>query len=170
MRIELPPDTKYFCVGEATAKYMQKYIVIRKRKLFVGERTYQDLIPFMSKHKKEKFLFPCNDVNQGGLIEHMRKLNLDVTEAIVHRTVDSDLKEIRGAQYDMICFFSPAEIKSWLNNFPEFEQKETSIAVFGQQTAAEAVRAGFRIDAEAPKPNIPSMTAAIEAFLQEAGK
>ncbi|MDX2282925.1 MAG: uroporphyrinogen-III synthase [Bacteroidia bacterium] len=170
MRAEMPPETKYFCVNEATSRYMTKYIVIRKRKLFVGERTVMDLAPFLTKHKKEKFLFPCSDVNPGELPDWMRKNGMDVTNAIIHRTVDSDLSDVSLEQYDMLCFFSPAGIKSLFNNFPGFQQNQTRIAVFGSSTAQEAVRAGLRVDVEAPKPNLPSMTSAIEHYLQESGQ
>ncbi len=39
LRIEVPVDMKYFCISEQTANYLQKYIVIRKRKIFVGQKT-----------------------------------------------------------------------------------------------------------------------------------
>ena len=82
MRIEMPPETKYFCVSEATSKYLQKYIVIRKRKLFVGERRAMDLVPFINKHKGEKFLFPCSNVHLRSLPGYMRDEGMDITELI----------------------------------------------------------------------------------------
>ena len=53
-KIEMPNDMKYFCISEQTANYLQKYIVIRKRKIFSGTRTAQDLIEILKKHKNEK--------------------------------------------------------------------------------------------------------------------
>jgi uroporphyrinogen-III synthase len=170
MRIEMPPETKYFCVGETTSKYLQKYIVIRKRKLFVGERTAMDLAPFVKKHKKEKFLFPCSDVHRRELPGYMREQGIDITESVIYRTVHSDLSDLEDIFYDMICFYSPSGIQSLYANFPNFKQNNTRIAVFGPTTAKEAEQAGLRIDVQAPMPNVPSMTAAIEKYLKENGQ
>ncbi|MEM6628608.1 MAG: uroporphyrinogen-III synthase [Bacteroidota bacterium] len=167
MRIELPPETKYFCVSEATSRYLQKYITIRKRKLFVGERTAMDLAPFVKKHKKEKYLFPCSNVHRRELPNYMRENNIDVTESVIYETVASDLSDLENVNYDMICFFSPSGIKSLYKNFPNFVQNNTRIAVFGPTTAKEAAKHGLRVDVEAPKPKIPSMTAAIESYLKK---
>jgi uroporphyrinogen-III synthase len=170
MRIEMPPDTKYFCVSEATSKYLQKYIVIRKRKLFVGERTAMDLVPYVAKHKNEKFLFPCSNIHHRKLPDHMREKGMDITEAAIYETVASDLSDLEAKEFDMICFFSPSGIKSLYKNFPNFKQGNTKIAVFGPTTAREAQASGLRVDVEAPKPNAPSMTAAIEIYLKELGQ
>ena len=166
MRIEMPPETKYFCVSEATSRYLQKYITIRKRKLFVGERRAMDLAPFVKKHKKEKYLFPCSNVHRKELPNYMRENNIDVTESVIYETVASDLSDLENVNYDMICFFSPSGIKSLYKNFPNFVQNNTRIAVFGPTTAKEALKHGLRVDVEAPKPQIPSMTAAIESYLK----
>lgn len=166
MRVEMPPETKYFCVSEATAKYLHKFITIRKRKLFVGDRTAMDLTKYINKHKGEKFLFPCSDVHRRKLPEYMREKNMDITESVIYSTVPSNLKDLRTDDFDMICFFSPSGIQSLYHNFPDFKQGDLHIAVFGPTTAKEAVAAGLRIDVEAPKPNMPSMTAAIDKFLK----
>jgi hypothetical protein len=57
----MPAEAKYFCVSDSTAKYLQKYITIRKRKLFVGERSTTDLIPLIKKHTTENYLLPGGD-------------------------------------------------------------------------------------------------------------
>lgn len=170
MRIEMPPETKYFCVGEATAKYLQKYIIIRKRKLFVGDKTAMDLMPMLEKSKKEKFLFPCSNVHQGELPNQMRKKGMDVTSAEIYLTMNDDLTDLKEVFYDMICFFSPTSIQSLFKNFPDFKQNETRIAVFGPTTAQEARTWGLRIDVEAPTPAAPSMMMAIDAYLKESNK
>ena len=36
LKIEVPADMKYFCISEQTAHYLQKYIVVRKRKIFTS--------------------------------------------------------------------------------------------------------------------------------------
>lgn len=170
MRVEMPPDTRYFCINEATSKYLQKYIVIRKRKLFVGQRTAMDLAPSIKKHKGEKYLFPCIEGHRKELPNYMRENKIDVTETVIYRTVYSDLSDLSDIFYDMICFFSPLGIQSLFENFPDFKQNNTRIAVFGPNTTKEALSADLRIDVEAPKPNLPSMTAAIEAYLSSIGQ
>lgn len=167
MRVELSPEVKYFCVGEATSKYMHKYITIRKRKLFVGEKTAMDLVPFLKKHKKEKFLFPGSTLARNELTDFMREQAMDVTEAVIYETVSCDVSDLEIKKYDMLCFFSPIGIQTLYKNFPDFEQDTTKIAVFGPTTAKEASARGLTVQVEAPKANMPSMTAAIEAFLTE---
>jgi len=170
MRIEMPPETKYFCVSEATSKYLQKYIVIRKRKLFVGERRTDDLLPFIQKHKKETFLFPCAEGHTSSLPGKMREKKVNVTETEIYRTVDADLSDLENIFYDMICFFSPSGITSLFNNFPNFKQNDTRIAVFGKSTSEAAAQADLRLDVVAPQPGLPSMTAAIEAYMKGIGQ
>jgi uroporphyrinogen-III synthase len=169
MRVEVSPETKYFCVGETTSKYLQKYIVIRKRKLFVGDKTAMDLMPFLKKHKKEQFVFPCS-ISPGKrqeLTEAMREQGIDVTEMGIYETVPCALTDLDPRQYDLLCFFSPLGIEALFKNFPEFSQGDTRIAVFGPSTAREAQQAGLTITIEAPKPNIPSLSAAIEHYLND---
>ncbi len=167
IKIEFPPDMKYFCVSEATAKYLQKYITVRKRKLFVGIRTSKDLIEVVKKKKDEKFLFPCSSIHTRHLTDWMEENGLDLTKVVIYNTVPSDLSDLREVYYDMICFYSPSGVDSLLKNFSDFEQNDTVIAVFGPTTAKAVLDAGLRVDIQAPKPSMPSMTAAIEAYLKE---
>lgn len=167
MRVELSPEVKYFCVGEATSKYMHKYITIRKRKLFVGDKTAMDLAPALKKHKKEKFLFPGSNLARNELTDFMREQGMDVTETVIYETVPSDVSDLDIKKFDMLCFFAPSGVQSLYRNFPDFEQNSTKIAVFGPTTAKEATARGLSVQVEAPKPNMPSMTAALEAFLTE---
>jgi uroporphyrinogen-III synthase len=170
LKIELPPEMKYFCVSEATAKYLQKYIVIRKRKLYVGERTSKDLIEHIKKHSKEKYIFPCSSIHTTALTDWMEEQKYHLVKAIIYNTVSSDLSDLKDVYYDMLCFFSPSGIESLFQNFPDFKQNDTVIAAFGPTTAQAVRDAGLRLDIEAPLPNIPSMTGAIEAYLKENNK
>ena len=166
MRIEMPANTKYFCVGESTSKYLQKYITIRKRKLFVGERKALDLWPYIEKHSKENYLFPCSNVHRRELPGMMKEKDIKITEAPIYQTVPSDLSGVDKSNFDMICLFSPSGVKALFENFPNFEQGATKIAVFGSATATEAKKHNLSLDIEAPKPKMPSMTSAIEYYLR----
>ena len=165
-KLEMPAEMKYFCISEQTANYLQKYIVLRKRKLFVGTRTAADLFDVIKKHKGEKFLYPCSDIRKDDLPVFMRANNLKFSEAVIYRTVASDLSDLSDVKYDCIAFFSPSGISSLFINFPNFVQEGTRIAGFGPTTAKAVLDAGLVLDIEAPHPNAPSMAGAIEAYIR----
>ncbi|AEL24923.1 uroporphyrinogen-III synthase [Cyclobacterium sp. 1_MG-2023] len=170
LKIEMPADMKYFCISEQTAHYLQKYIVIRKRKLFVGTRTAADLFDFFKKHKSEKYLFPCSDIRKDDIPEFLSKNNIDFTEAIIYHTVAADLSDLKDIKYDILAFYSPSGIKSLFQNFPDFEQGKTRIAAFGPTTAQAVKDMNLIMDIEAPLPNAPSMTGALELYIKKANK
>lgn len=167
-RIEVPADMKYFCITEQTANYLQKYIVIRKRKIFTGQRTAAELIELIKKHKTEKFLFPCSDKRRTDIPEFMGSNDLHLTEAVMYETVSSDLSDLEDVYYDIIAFFSPSGIKSLFDNFPDFKQNKTRIAAFGPTTAKAVLDANLILDIQAPLPNAPSMTGALELYVKKA--
>jgi len=167
LKIEMPPDMKYFCISEQTAYYLQKYIVIRKRKIFTGLRTAGDLIEILKKHKNEKYLFPCSSIRKDDIPEFLKENGYKYTEAVMYETVAADLSDLEDVYYDIIAFFSPSGINSLFVNFPDFKQNDTRIAVFGPTTAKAALDAGLIVDIEAPIPNAPSMTGAIEVYIKE---
>ncbi|GAB3172131.1 uroporphyrinogen-III synthase [Telluribacter humicola] len=167
-RIEVPADMKYFCISEQTANYLQKYIVIRKRKIFSGTKTAAELIELIRKHKNEKFLYPCSDVRKNDIPEFADTEDLHFTEATMYQTVSSDLSDLEDVYYDIIAFFSPSGIKSLFDNFPDFKQNKTRIAAFGPTTAKAVEEAGLFLDIQAPLPNAPSMTGALELYIRKA--
>lgn len=168
LKIEMPADMKYFCISEQTANYLQKYIVIRKRKIFTGHRTAAELIEILKKHKNEKYLFPCSDIRKDDIPEFLDKNGFNFSEAIIYRTVASDLSDLTNVYYDILAFYSPSGINSLLVNFPDFEQNKTRIAVFGPTTAKAVRDNNMIIDIEAPLPNAPSMTGALELYIKKA--
>ncbi len=167
-KIEVPADMKYFCVSEQTANYLQKYIVIRKRKIFVGEKTAKDLEEIIKKHKDEKYLFPCSNIRKDELPVFLKDNGYEFSEAIIYKTVASDLSDLTDVKYDIIAFFSPSGIHSLFTNFPDFVQNKTRIAAFGPTTAQAAKDATLILDIEAPLPNAPSMAGALELYIKRA--
>ena len=167
-KIEIPTDMKYFCISETTANYLQKYIVIRKRKIFTGERTAQDLLNVIKKHKEEKFIFPCSNIRTDHIPNFLNENGYEWSEATIYRTVAADLSDLDDVTYDIIAFFSPSGIESLLQNFPDFKQNKTRIAAFGPTTSKAVKDAGLILDIQAPLPNAPSMTGAIEGYVKEA--
>lgn len=170
MRLAVPDTMKYFCISEATAFYLQKYIVYRKRKIFYGNGTLTDLVEVMKKHKDEKFLVPLSHIHKQEIPEILDKSGYNYTKAILYKTVSSDLSDLKDVNYDVLVFFSPSGIKSLFQNFPEFKQNETAIASFGPSTAKAVVEAGLRLDIEAPTPQAPSMTMALEQYIKKNNK
>ena len=126
MKIAVSQETKYFCITEQTANYLQKYIVIRKRKVFTGTKTALDLLEIIKKHKTEKFLFPCSNKRQKDLPDYMGTNDFKITEAVMYETVSSDLSDLENVFYDVLAFYSPSGITSLLENFPEFKQNNTN--------------------------------------------
>ena len=170
VRYNVPDDLKYFCISESTAYYLQKYVVYRKRKIFHGRQTISDLIPLIKKHKDEKFLLPCADILKKDIPEVLENNAINFDKAMLYRTVCSDLSDLENVNYDVLVFFSPAGIASLYENFPNFKQNNTRIAVFGATTAKAAETAGLEINIAAPKPEAPSMTMALEQYIKKHNK
>jgi len=169
-KIEMPPEMKYFCISDQTANYLQKYITIRKRKIFIGKRTVTDLFDLIKKHKTENYLYPCSDIRKDDLPSFMEKSNIKFTEAIIYHTVPSNLKDMDIQQYDLIAFFSPSGVNSLLTNFPEFTQGDILFAAFGPTTGKAITDNNLILDIQAPHPDAPSMTGAIELYIKETEK
>jgi len=165
MRFKVPDSMKYFCQSEAVAYYLQKYVVYRKRKIYVGKRNFQELVPLFKKYKTEKFLLPSSDALKDSVPDILNDLDIDWKRGVFYKTVISDLSDLRNVYYDILVFFSPSGIESLLQNFPDFEQNDTRIAVFGNSTISAATDAGLRIDITAPTPETPSMTMALQKYI-----
>lgn len=170
MRFTVPDSMKYFCQSEAVAHYLQKYVVYRKRKIFVGKRLFVELSPSIKKFKDEKFLLPSSDVLKPDIPKTLDELGVNWTRGVFYKTVISDLSDLKDVYYDILAFYSPSGIESLFKNFPDFEQNNTRIAVFGNTTLKAAKDAGLRIDIQAPTPDTPSMTMALEKYIIEVNK
>lgn len=169
-KVELEPTLKYFCVSDQTANYLQKYIVIRKRKIFVGEKKASDLFEILKKHKTEKFLYPCSDLRSDDIPSFLKQNDFNFSEGIIYNTVASNLSDLSDVKYDVLVFFSPSGVTSLFTNFPNFKQEKTRIAAFGSTTAKAVLDAGLVLDIQAPLPNAPSMTGALEVYIKNANK
>ncbi|MFN0030937.1 MAG: uroporphyrinogen-III synthase [Flavobacteriales bacterium] len=165
MRTSIPESMKYFCMSEAIAYYLQTYIQFRKRKIFFGHSTFQELMSQIKKHGAEKFLLPCSDILKPSIPDTLRKEKIKFTKAVMYKTVASNLSDLADVKYDMLVFFSPADIESLYKNFPKFKQDTTRIAVFGPTTAKAVEDAKLRIDVMAPTPKAPSMSMALEHYI-----
>ena len=167
MRYSVPNTTKYFCLSEAVAYYLQKYVVYRKRKIYVGKGKIEDLESVLNKFETETFLFPTSDTLKKDVPNFLDSIKLRWTRAILYRTVVSDLSDLRDVYYDILVFFSPSGIESLFKNFPDFKQNNTRISAYGNSTIKAAEDAGLTVQIKAPTPVSPSMTMAIEQYVEK---
>ena len=168
LRVTVPETMKYFCISETVALYLQRYIQYRKRKVFFSATgKLPELITVLNKHADEKYLFVTSEVQNEETLKALEGSKIKFDKAIMYRTVSNDFAPDEPFDYDMLLFFSPAGIDSLLKNFPDFDQKEIQIGTFGPTTAQAVRDAGLRLDLEAPKPGVPSMTMALDNFLKE---
>jgi uroporphyrinogen-III synthase len=167
MRYSVPNTTKYFCLSEAVAYYLQKYVVYRKRKIYVGKGKIEDLENVLNKFETETFLFPTSDTLKKDVPNFLDSIKLKWTRAILYRTVVSDLSDLRDVYYDILVFFSPSGIESLFKNFPDFKQNKTRISAYGNSTIKAAEDAGLTVQIKAPTPVSPSMTMAIEQYVEK---
>ena len=170
MRYPIPNALKYFCLSEAVAFYLQKYVVYRKRKIYVGGRTFNELAEIISKYNEENYLIPASNVLSVKIEEKLNNLEVRWTKGVFYNTVVSDLSDLKNVYYDILVFFSPSGIESLFKNFPDFKQNKTRIAVFGKNTVKAAQDSGLKIDIEAPLPKIPSMSRALDLYIEKANK
>jgi uroporphyrinogen-III synthase len=169
MKISMGGDTKYFCITEAVALYLQKFILYRKRKVFYGsDGTNKSLFDAINKHKEnEKFIYPCSENQQDGeIVNWLKTHKCDYVTAFMYRTVSADVKEIlKKNHFDIMCFFTPSGVKSLLENQPKFKQNGTVMGAFGNNTTKALEEAGMNLTIKAPAPESPSMIAALDRYL-----
>lgn len=166
LRVSIPETMKYFCVSEAIALYLQKYVQYRKRKIFFGKSKFPELLELIKKQKGEKYFFPCAVNHTKEIPELLKSNKIEHVTAPIYNTVPDDLQDVDISQYQMIVFFSPIGIESLQKNFPDYQQGETIFAGFGAATITAIENAGFIAQIKAPTPEAPSMTMAIEQFLK----
>ena len=166
MRFKVPDQTKYFCQSEAVAYYLQKYVVYRKRKIYVGNNNFNDLEATFIKFQREKFLVPTSGSLNPDIVKTLDSFEITWERAQLFKTVISDLSDLRDVYYDILVFFSPLGIKSLFENFPDFKQNKTLIAVYGNTTEEAAKARDLRIDIKAPTDVSPSMAMAIEKYIK----
>lgn len=169
MKVSVSQDTKYFCITEAVALYLQKFILYRKRKVFYGaDGTNKSMFDVINKHKSnEKFLYVCSENQQDNeIVNWLKANNCEFSLAFMYRTQSNDVKDLlTQKEYDIICFFTPSGVKSLFDNLPKYKQNGTVIGAFGGNTSRAVEEAGLTLDIKAPEPQSPSMVAALDKFL-----
>ena len=166
LRFKVPDTMKYFCVSEKVANYLQKYVQYRKRKIFVSPTGKSpELVPFIVKHSKEKFLFPMSDVHDSNnsVIE---QCGVPYTPAVMYRTVSNTFEKGEPFDYDMIILFTPSGVHSLKKSFPRFKQGDIVLGAMGPKTIETLKEAGLRLDITT-SDKVPSMVTAIDKYLEK---
>ena len=167
MRFKVPDQTKYFCQSEAVAFYLQKYVVYRKRKIYVGNNSFNDLESTFQKFVGEKYLVPTSGSLNPEIVSKLDSFEISWDRVQLYKTVVSDLSDLSDVSYDLLVFFSPLGIHSLFENFPEFEQKKTLIAVYGKTTLEAAENKNLKVDIKVPTEESRSMSMGIENYLNK---
>lgn len=166
LKIKVSQDMKYFCITEAVALYLQKFILYRKRKVFFSaDGSTAGLLDVIGKHKNEKYILPVTDNAKNDIAQYLIKHNIKYAEGTLYRMVSNDIKEVMSNPYDMIVFFSPFSVQTLFDYDPSFKQNGTLIGAFGPTTSKAVEDSGLRLDVKAPAVNAPSMVSALELFL-----
>jgi uroporphyrinogen-III synthase len=167
MKVSVSQETKYFCITEAVALYLQKFILYRKRKVFYGaDGTNKSLFDVINKHKdNEKFLYPCSESFDSEITNWLKANSCEYATPVLYKIISNDITQVMTKNYDVICFFTPGGVKSLMENLPKFKQNGTRIGAFGANTFKAAEEAGLVLDIKAPQPQAPSMVSALELYL-----
>ncbi len=167
LKISISQDTKYFCITESVALYLQKFILYRKRKVFYGaDGTNKSLFDVINKHKdNEKFLYPCSQSFDSEITNWLKLNKCEFATPVLYNIISNDIKDVMARKYDVICFFTPGGVKSLFENFPKFKQNGTTIGAFGANTFKAAEDAGLQLQIKAPMPQVPSMVSALDQYL-----
>ncbi len=168
-KVSVSQDTKYFCITEAVALYLQKFILYRKRKVFFGtDGTNKSLFEVIHKHKENiKFLYVCSENQQDNeIVSWLKDKGREFELAFMYRAKSREITQaLDGKEFDVVCFFTPASIRAWLDNYPDFKQNSVLIGTFGNNTRLAAEKAGLHPEIVAPLPKNPSMITALDNFL-----
>jgi len=166
MRLQVPDTMHYYCISESVANYLQKYIQFRKRKVFFSEHNnFMDLLPTMNRRPNERFMMVMSDVHHDDTIERFAECKKVITPAVMYRTVINEWPQDEPFDHDMVVLFTPSGVQSLVKNFPDLKDGDKVLACFGQNTIAALEEAGLHADIVAPSPEFPSITGAIEKYL-----
>lgn len=168
LRLQVPDTMHYYCISEAVANYLQKYIQYRKRKVFYAEHNnFEELLPAMNRRPNEKYLIIMSDVHTNDIIERFAQKGINIQPAVMYRTVPNVWPEGEAFDHDMVVLFTPVGVHALHNNFPDLKSGDKVMACFGQNTASALEELGMKADIVAPSPECSSITQAIDQYLEQ---
>lgn len=168
MRIQVPETMHYYCISESVANYLQKYIQYRKRKVFFSEHNdFADLLPAMNRRPNEKYMMVLSDVHHDDEIQMFAQHKITIQPAVLYRTVAIEWPKDEPFDYDMVVLFTPSGVQALRTNFPDLKDGDKQIACFGQNTLAALEASGLHAVIAAPTPQYPSITTALNNYLEQ---
>lgn len=167
MRVTIPATMKYYCVNEGVSLYIQKYTQLRKRKVFIGKGSMTSFLEIIKKYKHLNYLFPCSNIRKDEIPDFLEKFKIRYKQAVMYNTVNADLSDLADVYYDILVFFSPQDVVSLFDNFPDFKQENRAIAGWGETTNKAIEDAGLKNTIPAPTVDHPSMVSAIEEYIKK---
>lgn len=174
LKVNISQDTKYFCITESVALYLQKFIMYRKRKVFFGtDGSNKKMFDVLNKHKlNEKFLYVCSENQQDNEIVSWLKMHASKFQlGFMYRSVSSDISALlKSTEFDIICLFTPSGLKSLYDNKPDFKQNGTILGAFGSNTCKAVEEAGLTLHIKVPSPQTTSMMSGLDQFLSLSSK
>lgn len=168
MRINVSQDMKYFCITEAIALYLQKFILYRKRKVFYGDDgSNESLFETIKKYKEqERFLYPCSESFDGQITNWLAKHKFDYALPVLYEVHATDIKEIwKNTPFQIVSIFTPLSVESFLKNVTPSDREKCVIATFGINTLKAAREVGLEPEIVVPNPQTRSMAEAISTFI-----
>lgn len=168
LRVKVPETMKYFCSTESVAKYLQKHIVYRKRKIFFGTGSPDSIISEIgSKHASEKFLIATSEKPSNNITKAFDVAGIAYTPAVFVKPVSQDIRDLDIHGYDAVVLYNTADVRSLSENFPEFKQGELKIITFGNSVVTAVKDAGLEIEISAnTTSSVPSVVKALEIYLE----
>src|ERR1700677_1906767 len=95
LKFKVSQDMKYFCITEAVALYLQKFILYRKRKVFFSaDGTTAGLLEVIGKHKNEKYVLPVSDAAKNEIAQYLIKHTIKYAEATLYRMASNDIAPV----------------------------------------------------------------------------
>jgi uroporphyrinogen-III synthase len=79
----------------------------------------------------------------------------------------SDMKEWDLHKYQIVVCYSPLDVKSLQESYPDFQQKDIKFLAFGPATAKALKDAGIEVEITAPTPEAPSVAQALLLYLEK---
>ena len=159
-RTNIPATMKYFCITEAVALYLQKYIAYRKRKIFFANGNFNSFMELLLKHKDEKYMLTLAEPHNPEIPSTLERLNFNFHPVVLAKTVSNDLSGVNLADYQLLALYSPMEIQTLTSTFGT--EGLPMVVTFGENAARAAVEAGVQLVCAAPTPEAPSMAKAVE--------
>lgn len=168
MRLDIPSDSRFLCVGEAIAQHLFQYIPgAMRRRTYAQAQTLSDFIPYMRKHPQAKYLYVGGGVAPLQFFEDAAQYDLTVGTIRVYNVSYVPLPEaLRRKRFSVIAFPSVTSVLAWKKLYPAYQQGSVDILTFGLDTKRIAESEGLRVTDYAPREGIGSLLGLLTEYFR----